>query len=337
MGGLGLLCILWGITNALASGVPATLRATGFFESDVEKFTPAYTLWSDGLEKERHVRLPTGAVIDNSDPENFLFPDGTAFWKTFFGGSTSGRRVPIETRYMKKNSDQWTFLSYRWNAEGTDARLASENGETDVWDFGDGTSHAIPARFDCRECHDGGRDPVLGFTGLNLSPAENVSSSLTLAALARQGRLSTPYATWPSIPARSSLERQAIGTLVANCASCHRPSGRASFTGLFFQFVPDTALEKLPIFETAVRQETGFPIPGHERDSYRILPGDPDRSAVLYRMSSRVPGDAMPSLGTVRPPKESAELVRDWIRSLPALSVHVGPRGRPARFRREAR
>ena len=50
----------------------------------------------------------------------------------------------------------------------------------------------------------------------------------------------------------------------------------------------------------------------------RIVPGDPDRSAVLVRMEKRTKDDAMPPFATEQVDATGAELVRRWIESLPA-------------------
>ena len=46
-------------------------------------FTPKWALWSNGLEKERRIQLPTGARVDISNPAVWRFPEGALLLKDF--------------------------------------------------------------------------------------------------------------------------------------------------------------------------------------------------------------------------------------------------------------
>ena len=90
---------------------------------DVLAYAPQYPLWSDGASKRRWIRLPPGSSIDASDPDHWLFPVGTKFWKEF----SFGRRV--ETRFMQLAADRrWTRATYQWSADEREAPLAPERG-----------------------------------------------------------------------------------------------------------------------------------------------------------------------------------------------------------------
>lgn len=104
----------------------------------VTPFTPNFELWSDGASKQRWLYLPPGSAIDARDPDDWLFPTGTRFWKEF---KRDGRR--IETRLLQKIGpapDAWLAVSYVWNGAGTDARAAPA-GVVDAH----GTPHDVPA------------------------------------------------------------------------------------------------------------------------------------------------------------------------------------------------
>jgi hypothetical protein len=45
----------------------------------------------------------------------------------------------------------------------------------------------------------------------------------------------------------------------------------------------------------------------------RIVPGDPDRSVLVGRISSRQPFTQMPPLGTRLVDDDAVRLIRDWI------------------------
>jgi hypothetical protein len=87
--------------------MPKTLAATGVFPAAPDftqhsprllGFTPFPALWSDGLEKQRFLLLPSGKQIDNQNPKAWVFPVGTLLFKTFFDDSgAAGAARPIET------------------------------------------------------------------------------------------------------------------------------------------------------------------------------------------------------------------------------------------------
>ena len=50
--------------------------------------------------------------------------------------------------------------------------------------------------------------------------------------------------------------------------------------------------------------------------TYSIVPGDPDDSIIVFRMSTSDPGARMPELGRSLVHSEGVALVSDWIRTL---------------------
>src|SRR3712207_3165141 len=155
-------------------------------------FSPQYPLWTDGATKRRWISLPPGTAIDASDPDAWVFPVGTRFWKEF---SFGGRRV--ETRYLERQADgQWLYAAYAWSADGREAHLTSPRGKRAAYPLPGGRSHTIPGVADCKACHQGGRSEVLGFSALQLSPDRDpgalhaeagAGSGLDLRALVEKG------------------------------------------------------------------------------------------------------------------------------------------------------
>src|SRR5262245_31340628 len=111
--------------------------ATKRIAADLIAFTPQYPLWTDGASKRRWISLPPGTWIDASDPDAWVFPVGTRFWKEF----AFGRRV--ETRTIERTEDGWRFATYRWLPDESDAVLAAEFGERAVYEVQAGTTYDL--------------------------------------------------------------------------------------------------------------------------------------------------------------------------------------------------
>ncbi len=124
--------------------------------ADAVEFTPRYPLWSDGMQKRRSLHIPAGTSVDKSDPDAWEFPRGTRAWKEF---RRDGK--PVETRLIERLADgSWRYLTYAWNAQGTEATLAPEEGIPE---------RGIPSRADCLACHEGAPVPILGYSAVQLS------------------------------------------------------------------------------------------------------------------------------------------------------------------------
>ncbi len=336
-GVLGLLGVMGAaaMMSASSRGIPAPdfpqdLRATGLYSDFASKtvdarnlhYAPQYPLWSDGAAKERWIFLPPGQTIDASDPDIWSFPAGTKVWKEF---SFGGRRV--ETRLIQAiGGGRLAFAAYAWNANETAAVLVPQDGLKDVIQVRPGIGHDIPGVWDCRACHVGDKDEILGFSALQLSPDRDpgaphaepfVPGMADLSTLIDRNLLRPFPASWiarpPRIAAPTAVGRSALGYMHSNCGNCHNPSGPLEAHDLFLRYIlkPGTA-------RTAVVASIGhpshFPIPGAEPGtSFLLDPGDPDHSAVVYRMSTRNPLRQMPPLGTEVADDEAVSLVRRWI------------------------
>jgi hypothetical protein len=344
-GGAAVLAFLIGVLLAPAAPAgtpaaepPASLRDTGLYvdfdgravDPALLAFTPQYPLWTDGAAKRRWISLPPGTAIDASDPDAWMFPVGTRFWKEFaFGGR------PIETRFIERRPDGWLYAAYRWTEDGRDAPLAPPRGVGGTYPLAGGRAHAIPAVTDCRVCHESGRTPVLGFSLLQLSPdrdpgalhVEPGAAALDLADLVAAGLLvGLPPAllgTPPAIAGRTATERAALGYLHGNCGHCHNADGPLARLALELRHVTGAAAE--PGVATTVGRPVVDPAPGQSPDAtLRIAPGDPARSVVLQRIASRWAALQMPPLGTEIVDADAADLIRRWIAGLgggPAMTA----------------
>ncbi|MFT5582583.1 MAG: mono/diheme cytochrome c family protein [Cognaticolwellia sp.] len=294
--------------------LPELLSETGLYTAQGEihqaliAFTPRWPLWSDGADKARWVYIPECSPIDSSDADNWELPVGTRLWKEF---SVDGQRV--ETRLMERlgpRRQDWAYASYLWNEDGTQARKVGIEGQPQAL----GTSHDIPSRAECQECHGpaskgGGRPSrTLGFTAIQLDHSDTETDLNALA-----WRLSEPLESDPLTGPDTTI--QALGVLHANCGSCHNPSRDGlPQSDLDLSLVWGQPLEQAGIFSTALDQPTQlFSTPSVQ---HRILSGAPHASAVISRMESRGNSAQMPPIGTHQVDEQGTAAVRAWIESL---------------------
>lgn len=305
---------------------PADLRETGLyadFEAGVIDpahiaFAPQYPLWTDGARKRRWMALPPGTAIDAADPDAWVFPPGTRFWKEF---AFDGR--PVETRLIERLADgSWRYAAYAWSPDGSAAPRVSPRGQRGAHPLPGGRSHTIPGVSDCRVCHEARPVPILGFSALQLSPdrdpgalhAEPAADALDLADLVGRGLLAHYPASLPPprIAAGSPVERAALGYLHGNCGHCHDAASKLANLGLFLRH--DGAAAVAPARTTTLGAPVARPAPGASPEArLRIAPGDPDRSALAERIGARSPALQMPPLGTELVDRAALALIRRWI------------------------
>lgn len=278
-----------GTAGAGGDLLPDRLSATGLFApgeperlaDDVQPYTPRFPLWTDGAEKRRFLALPAGTSIDTSDPDRWVFPVGTRLWKEF---AIAGR--PVETRYLLRRPDgDWSFATYRWDADGRDATRAPEAGVPHAAESAPGVPYDIPSQSDCRACHDSGLGPVLGYSRVQLEPGA----------------------------AASDTEARALGYLHGNCAHCHNPRSPLASLDLDFEArEPGSARDAERVRATLVGVLT------RGTAGTRLVPGHPDASVLVRRVRSTSPLDRMPPRGTRLVDADGAELLATWVRALEA-------------------
>jgi hypothetical protein len=316
-------------TRGGTRGAPLRLADTGLYSDFASRtvdgrnlrFTPQYPLWSDGATKQRWMYLPPGTTVDARNPEQWVFPVGTKFWKEFAWSR------PVETRYLERTRSGWLYAAYAWAEDGSDAVLAPESGVRTTQEVAPGRRHVIPSVADCLSCHRGGRAEILGFSALQLSPdrdplaphAEPVrEGDANLATLVERGlvrnlprRVLDPP---PRIAASTPRGRAAKGYLHANCAGCHDSRGPLASLGVSLRHALRARGERDQPATAAIGRSTRFDVPGAAPgEGVWIAPGDPSSSAVVHRMASRNPAVQMPPLATKLVDEEALALVREWI------------------------
>ena len=142
-----------------------------------------------------------------------------------------------------------------------------------------------------------------------------------LLAWGRLGLFADPPADVASLPRLPSpdepglsAEERARAYLDANCASCHRPGGAAADFDARWQ----TPLGRQNLIGAPARINLGL-----DR-ARQVAPNDPWRSMVLVRVETPE-ATRMPPLGHERIDRRGAEIIREWIATLPGPPVVAPP------------
>ena len=282
--------------------LPARLSETGLYTDIAGKaiapgtveFAPTNVLWTDAATKHRWIQLPAGKTIDTRDMDHWQFPVGTKVFKEF---SREGKR--LETRMIWRVADtgdreaDTLFGSFLWDDTETEASFVPD-GAVDVR----GTDHDVPAAAKCWNCHIGEPGHVLGYSALQLGNVDGL-----------------PLSDPPPVGTRFAAPDPALGYLHANCGHCHNPNGNA--------WVDSQMILRLDVAEhdaattKTVMTTIGVPLEqwigrGY---TYRVVAGDPDTSAVFFRMTQRTKNVQMPPLGTEHVDDAGVALIRSWIQA----------------------
>ncbi|XXX81211.1 hypothetical protein WMF30_20850 [Sorangium sp. So ce134] len=308
--------------------LPVDLRCTGLY-GDFDKrelacgvleYKPAMELWSDGAAKRRFASIPKGQRVDVSNPDAFVYPEGTQFWKEFRVQGANGALRLAETRLLRKMAAGWVYTSYVWSEDERQAiQMQNDFGVPDLY----GTGHMVPTRDQCKECHVGRADFVLGWDALMLGPG---AEGVTRESLVTLGVIEDASPLALSIPG-DEVERQALGYLHANCGvSCHNdlPESAAHDTGLYLRLEASelgsvaatdavrTSMNKRPA-ENAKYEGLNNPDPANW---YDIRPGDPARSLMVARQELRGFEGQMPRIATRKVDDTGVQLVTRWIQGM---------------------
>ncbi|MGD8418241.1 MAG: SO2930 family diheme c-type cytochrome, partial [Pseudomonadales bacterium] len=307
-------------------------------------------LFTDYAQKLRGIYLPPGTAARYHDRQSFEFPVGTIIVKNFFyprgaapglvktsytwsnGQAGVDRRdvEVIETRLLVRQPDGWDALPYVWH--GDDATLTLAGAVTRLTlEHEDGSREAlpyiVPTRNECAACHasdhTSGELRPIGPKARHLNRGYLGGPGNQLVDMAEAGRLEG-LPPLPDVPANAAfggpapVAEQARAYLDINCGHCHNPRGAADTSGLWLDAGTTSTralgLCKPPI---AAGQGTGG-------RAYSIVPGDPDDSIIVFRMSTDDPGARMPELGRSLMHREGVALIRSWIEQIGGECIERG-------------
>lgn len=278
----------------LYSDVPDSLPGP-----ELIRYQPAWPLWSNGSKKERWAFLP--AAIDGNDEDRWVFPIGTAFFKTFTYPTADGVDQLIETRVMRRGGAGWGYAVYRWDESGAKAQRLDSSEQTPVvvqTEAGEIT-HTIPSPQGCRICHEASERFILGFSELQLLDTEGSENSLLYTLIDEELIIPKPLEI-ASLNHQDPTTRQVLGYFHGNCVHCHNGSYRPYSA---FDLRQDVALENL-VNQLAVGSGT------------RVVPGQPKESVLFQavsRESDRATVRFMPPISVDVLDTQSIDLLYKWI------------------------
>ena len=310
-----------------AAAFPRTLTETGLFAS-VKDHTPAaglipYTvnvpLWSDGAAKDRFLVLPEKGQVVYNDNEMWEFPVGTVLVKTFLLNTDLDKPAEmrrLETRLFLRNPRGWEGYTYMWNEDQDEANLLADWPFTREFEVKtakgpEKRSWYFPSRSDCIACHTQHAGSVLGLNTRQLNRMHEYGKvkDNQIRVFDRLGIFSKPLPkpageleAFPDWEAQTgAVDARARAYLASNCSMCHSPGGRGHAGG--------------------AAMDMRFHLPLHEAfpgKANQLAPGDPARSVLLKRMTTRYHNDQMPPLATYRVDDEAVKVIQQWIKQLPA-------------------
>jgi uncharacterized repeat protein (TIGR03806 family) len=334
---------------------PRKLSETGLFASTRDlkpaagliPYSVNAELWSDGATKERYIAIPgLGKVEYNTviypqpapgaEP-GWHFPDDTVLVKTFFLETEAGNpktRRRMETRLLhavrvpgtEEVGDQvWYGYTYVWNDVQTDAELLDTKGLDRKVIITDAKSpegkreqvYHFPSRTECTMCHTVTAKYALGVNTRQMNKDHDYGGVLAnqLRTLDHLGLFTKPLPEKPEKLSRlvdyrdksQNLDARARSYLHANCSHCHRKWGGGISD---FQLLATLPLTETGTINTKPGQGT-FDLP----DPRILVPGDPDRSLLAYRMGKLGLG-RMPHIASNVVDTEAVELIREWIKEM---------------------
>ena len=300
-------------TWALFTDGPAQTPA-----ADVVPFEVISPLYADEALKLRFLRVPAGATIGYDPVARWDFPVGTVLVKTFAypddARVVDGPRRLLETRLLVHDDDGWTPHVFVWDDAQTEAtrRIAGETLDV-AWTDATGAArtldYRVPNTNQCLQCHGARGDTH------PLGPrTRQLDRDGQLEELDARGLLapSPPppaervHLTDPADEA-APLDDRARAYLEGNCAHCHNATAAAQSTGLRLE------LETTTPIDLGVCRSPFSAGPGTGGRAFDIVPGHPEQSILIFRVSSTEPELKMPEGPTRTSDAFGVTLLTQWI------------------------
>ncbi|MDB6109272.1 MAG: hypothetical protein JWR69_1022, partial [Pedosphaera sp.] len=332
--------------------LPTVLSGTGAFSDTANRtpagelipYSPNTPLWSDGAVKSRFLALPNhGGPLNSAgqvafaSTNSWTFPAGTVFVKNFdLVVNETNASIPLrrlETRLLVRDANGAVYgVTSKWRPDNSDADLLATSLNEDILITGAGGVRTqkwyYPSPADCLTCHTPVANYVLGVNARQLNgnltyPATGITDN-QLRTLNRLGLFNPAFneANIPNYPQlasltnlAASLEQRSRSYLDANCAQCHQPGG----AGITFDARYDTPLanQNLTNYPAAFSLGVDNPCIIKSKDIWR--------SILLSRMNANDPAVKMPALARNLIDTNAAQVITDWINSLPGTPALPPP------------
>ena len=319
-----------------------TLSDYGFFKGPLQYLIPSdgvlpYTLnselFSDYAYKARFVWMPQGSAAQYRKDEVLDFPLGTVLIKNFYYPldmrNPHGERRLIETRLLVNTHSGWENYPYLWNEDQTDAEYYPFGKFTNVsWFDKNGEKQHVnymqPQKGQCKSCH------IVDDNVMPIGPkVRNLNGVFDYGEQGKHNQLvywqqlgylegynpneiQPRNAVWND--SSEGLDERARAYLDINCGHCHNPKGPGNTTG-FYLDAPTMDPKELGVCKVPVAAGRGS-----GNLSYDIVPGNPAKSIIHYRMASDEIDIMMPEIGRSVIHYEGLDLIASWIATMEETS-----------------
>ena len=311
---------------------------------DVHPYLLNATLFTDYAHKLRTVTVPEGHSATSNPDGSLSFPVGSIISKTFYypnadsgvlqvdddgslfntdvgtkGGLDLTKVRLLETRLLVHRQSGWVALPYVWNDEQTEATLEA-TGDIKSLKLVLGLEnrsfpYIVPDQNQCAGCHGTNTasksvNPIgPKVANLNRNGYHDTQNQLDVwqidGLLEMKSKPEEAMKAWQD--ASNALEDRARSYLDINCGHCHNEQGPADTSGLYLDMATK---HKMRLGECKPPISAGQGTGGNK---FSIVPGKPEESILIYRMTSLDPGAMMPELGRSLVHDEGVALISDWI------------------------
>jgi uncharacterized repeat protein (TIGR03806 family) len=321
----------WNLFADLAKQTPA---------ERVEPYDVVSPLFSDYTTKSRWVFVPEGERVAATLDDVWDFPVGTILVKSF--GYAADLRAPselvrlIETRLLWREPSGWSAHTYVYDESGGTAVRTVPGAFVPlevVWSDGATRElrYHVPNTNECKDCHQasevvrplGPRTRQLDRLGADGREQLERFDALGWFERAPERAPEAARLVDPFDDSNPDVSTRVRSYFDANCSHCHSPAGMAASSGLFLDFldtepgVDDDANWGVCKIPTSAGGATCG-------NTFDVVPGDPDASVLVCRMTTLEIDMRMPPLASAVVHEEGLELVRAWIEAMPPASCSSG-------------
>lgn len=283
-------------------------------------------LFTDFSNKKRFIFIPDNKKIHFSYTGNFVFPVGSVLIKTFSLNGNNRDQLK-EIRLGIKKESGWIFIPYIWVEEKQDAFFYREGIKlqslVDIESMPTIFTYEVPSSQNCLECHRHEyEEDIITFRPIgpkarhlnrNISINGEIVNQLThwkekgyITQLPNDLETIDTAPNWRD--STSDIQDRAKAYLDINCAHCHSEGGTAALSGL-----------RLEYWRKSISHSHGVCNSSHgwRGGGFDIWPGQGEISSIPIRMRHKAAKDRMPPIGRSLIDEEAAQLIIDWIDTLP--------------------